>query len=118
MHNTCDAADIAHDKFVRIPGSRDAAQIRGANDSLATLARGLGIDRYRRRAIEVAGLETLAKRPEAMVISESDKALIIEALVAVNQEWVGLGLRARRSFMLSQIEGLTYQQIALELSVR
>ncbi|MGF0240118.1 hypothetical protein ACQR3P_10505 [Rhodococcus sp. IEGM1300] len=60
------------------------------------------------------------RRPlrEGWVISESDKALIIEAMVAVDKEMVGLGLRARRSFMLSQIEGLTYQQIALELRVR
>lgn len=70
MHNTCDAADIAHETFVRILGPRDAARIREPKGSPATVARGLGIDRYRRRAIEVVGLETLAKPPEAAVISD------------------------------------------------
>ena len=83
LHDACDAADVAHDTFVRILGSRDASQIREPKDYLVTVARGLVIDRYRRRAIEVAYLETLAARPEATAISEEDKALIIETLVAV-----------------------------------
>ncbi len=75
------------------------------------------IDRYRRRAIEQAYLQTLADRPEATAISEEDKAIIIETLVAVDKALYGLGERARRIFMLSQVEGLTYQQIADQLRV-
>lgn len=117
LHDACDAADVAHDTFVRILGSRDASQIREPKDYLVTVARGLVIDRYRRRAIEVAYLETLAARPEATAISEEDKALIIETLVAVDKALADLGARARRIFMLSQIEGLTYQQIAEQMQV-
>lgn len=117
LHDTCDAADVAHDTFLRILGSRNALQIREPRDYLATIARGLVIDRYRRRAIEIAYLETLAARPEATAISEEDKALIIETLVVVDKALAGLGARAQRIFMLSQIEGLTYQQIACELKV-
>ena len=117
LHDACDAADVAHDTFVRILGSRDASQIREPKDYLVTVARGLVIDRYRRRAIEVAYLETLAARPEATAISEEDKALIIETLVAVDKALADLGVRARRIFMLSQIEGLTYQQIAEQMQV-
>lgn len=51
------------------------------------------------------------------VISEEDKALIIETLVAVDKALASLGTRTQRIFMLSQIEGLTYQQIAAELKV-
>lgn len=117
LHDACDAADVAHDTFVRILGSRNAAQIREPKDYLATIARGLVIDRYRRRAIESAYLETLIARPEATAISEEDKALIIETLVAVDKALTSLGLRTQRIFMLSQIEGLTYQQIAQQLKV-
>lgn len=117
LHDACDAADVAHDTFVRILGSRDASQIREPKDYLVTVARGLVIDRYRRRAIEVAYLETLAARPEATAISEEDKALIIETLIAVDKALADLGARARRIFMLSQIEGLTYQQIAEQMQV-
>lgn len=117
LHNACDAADVAHDTFVRVLSSRNAVQIREPRDYLATVARGLVIDRYRRRAIEVAYLETLAARREAHAISEEDRALIIETLVAVDKALAGLGARTQRIFMLSQIEGLTYQQIALALNV-
>lgn len=117
LHNACDAADVAHDTFVRILGGRNATQILEPRDYLATVARGLVIDRYRRRAIEQAYLQTLADRPEAIAISEEDKAIIIETLVAVDKTLCGLGERARRIFMLSQVEGLTYQQIADQLRV-
>lgn len=117
LHNACDAADVAHDTFVRILGGRHAAQIIEPRDYLATIARGLVIDRYRRRAIERAYIQTLAERPEATAISEEDKAIIIETLVAVDKALCGLGERARRIFMLSQLEGLTYQQIADQLQV-
>lgn len=120
LHNACDAADVAHDTFVRILGGRHAAQIVEPRDYLATIARGLVIDRYRRHAIEQAYRQTLAERAEraeTTAISEEDKAIIIETLVAVDKALSSLGGRARQIFMLSQIEGLTYQQIADRLQV-
>ena len=117
LHNACDAADVAHDTFVRILGGRHAAQILEPRDYLATIARGLVIDRYRRHSIEQAYRQTLADRAEATTISEEDKAIIIETLVAVDKALCGLGERARQIFMLSQIDGLTYQQIADLLQV-
>ncbi|WP_448653588.1 sigma-70 family RNA polymerase sigma factor [Pseudomonas fluorescens] len=117
LHNACDAADVAHDTFVRILGGRHAAQILEPRDYLATIARGLVIDRYRRYAIEQAYKQSLAERPEATAISEEDKAIIIETLVAVDKALSDLGDRARHIFMLSQFEGLTYQQIAEQLRV-
>lgn len=60
LHNASDAADVAHDTFVRMLGGRHAAQILEPRDYLATIARGLVIDRYRRHAIEQAYRQTLA----------------------------------------------------------
>ncbi|MCS3467702.1 RNA polymerase sigma-70 factor (ECF subfamily) [Pseudomonas sp. JUb42] len=117
LHNACDAADVAHDTFVRILVSRNAMQIREPRDYLTTIARGLVIDRYRRRAIEAAYLEALAARPEVTEISEEDKAVVIETLVAVDKTLASLGARVQKIFMLSQVEGLSYQQIADELSL-
>lgn len=117
LNDVCDAADVAHDTFVRILAARNAAHIREPRDYLTTVARGLVIDRYRRRAIEAAYLQSLAARPEATAISEEDKALIIETLIAVDKALTSLGARTRQIFMLSQIDGMTYQQIALQLKV-
>ncbi|WP_460161492.1 sigma-70 family RNA polymerase sigma factor [Pseudomonas sp. S2_B10] len=117
LHNACDAADVAHDTFLRVLAARNAAHIREPRDYLTTIARGLVIDCYRRRAIESAYLQALAARPEASVISEEDRALIIETLIAVDKALTGLGPRTRHIFMLSQVDGLTYQQIAVQLRV-
>ena len=117
LSNACDAADVAHDTFVRILGAANATQIREPRDYLATVARGLVIDRYRRRAIERAYEQAMAARPQDTVISEEDKALIIETLWAVDKALDDLGPRTKGIFMMSQVEGLTYQQIALQLDV-
>ncbi|WP_122667188.1 sigma-70 family RNA polymerase sigma factor [Pseudomonas viridiflava] len=117
LSNTFDVADVAHDTFVRILGAANAAHIREPRDYLATVARGLVIDRYRRKAIELAYQQAMAERPQNTVISEEDKALIIETLLAVDKALDDLGSRTKRIFMLSQIEGLTYQQIAIDLDV-
>lgn len=117
LSSACDAADVAQDTFVRILGTRSAHQIREPRDYLATVARGLVIDRYRRRAIEMAYLESLAARPEQVAPSEEDKAIIIETLMAVDKALSNLSARAQRIFLLSQLDGLTYQQIARQLGV-
>lgn len=117
LSSACDAADIAHDTFVRLLSARSDAAIREPRHYLATVARGLVIDRYRRRAIELAYLETLSSRPEVMAISEEEKALIIETLIAVDKTLVSLGPRTQRIFMMSQVDGMTYQQVATTLDL-
>lgn len=116
---TCasDVADVAHDTFVRMLSSRAADQIREPRDYLATVARGLVIDRYRRKAIESAYLQSLAARPEQVTPSEEDRAIIIDTLVAVDKALALLGTRAHQIFLLSQLDGLSYQQIAAQLGV-
>lgn len=115
--DACDAADVAHDTFVRILSAANATQIREPRDYLATVAKGLVIDRYRRKAIERAYEQAVASRPQSTVISEEEKALIIETLWIVDKTLNELGARTKLILMLSQIEGLTYQQIALKLKV-
>lgn len=117
LSSTSDAADLAHDTFVRILAARNAADIREPRDYLITIARGLVIDRYRRRAIEQAWLQSMAARPEAVVVSEEEKAVIIETLLAVDKTLASLGMRTRKIFMLTQIDGLTYQQAADQLGL-
>lgn len=117
LSSSSDAADLAHDTFVRVLAARNAAQIREPRDYLATIARGLVIDRYRRRAIEQAWLDSMAAMPEVLVVSEEDKALIIETLMAVDKALASLGARTQKIFILTQVDGLTYQQAADQLGL-
>ncbi|SDF57071.1 MULTISPECIES: RNA polymerase sigma factor [unclassified Duganella] len=61
LGNHGDAADLAHDAFIRLllkPRSFDSAE--GARAYLSTVARGLCVDLWRRRQVEQAWFDALA----------------------------------------------------------
>ena len=117
LGNSGDAADLAQDTFVRLMDRREAALLREPRGYLATIARGLLIDRYRRQALEQAYLEALAQQPEAQSISAETHAIIIETLLAVDRLLDRLGQRTRTIFLLAQIEELSYVEIGKRLGV-
>lgn len=111
------AADLAQDTFIRVLTQRSAPQLREPRAYLSTIARSLMIDMFRRRALEQAYLETLAARPEALDISPETRFLIIETLLEIDQLLDGLGSRTREIFLMSQLDGLSYVEIARQLEV-
>lgn len=117
LGNGHDAADLAHDTFLCILAARNAAAIEEPRKYLATIAKGLVVDRFRRQSIETAWLETLAARPEPLAVSPETRALILETLLAIDRMLDELGPRAREIFLLAQFEGLTYAAIGERLGV-
>lgn len=111
------AADLAQDTFVRLLAAPSVPAILEPRKYLATVANALVVDRFRRKAIEAAYLETLAARPEPVAISPESRALILETLFAIDRALDELGPRTREIFMLAQFDGLTYAQIGAQLSV-
>lgn len=75
------------------------------------------INRWRRQAIERAYLEALAARPEGEEPSPETRYLMIETLLQLDVLLVGLSMQVRKIFFLSQLDGLTYPQIAAQLSL-
>lgn len=106
------AADLAQDTFVRVLMQREAKELREPRAFLATIARGLLIDHYRRASLERAYLDALASLPEAEVPSPQTRAEILETLVEIDRLLDGLKPRVREAFLLSQLDGMTYPQIA------
>ncbi|AIR89239.1 sigma-70 family RNA polymerase sigma factor [Pseudomonas cremoricolorata] len=117
LGNASDAADLAQDTFVRVLTARNVQSIREPRTYLSAIARALMIDRFRRRAIEQAYLETLALQPAAVAISPETRLLIIETLVAVDALLDGLGERTRAIFLAVQLEGLSYVAAAERFAV-
>jgi len=118
VQNRCDAADLSQDTFVRllsVPQRED--DLREPRAYLATIARRLLANLYRRRSLERAYLEALASLPEELVPSAEHHAAILEALHAVEQVLARLPAKARRAFLLSQVEGHTQEQIAEAMAV-
>lgn len=109
------AADLTHDTFVSLlakPCTPDEPRAY-----LLTIARRLVFESWRRRDLERAWLAELAAMPEETAPSAEERAIILETLLAIDALLDGLSARARRAFLLGQIDGLTYAEIAAELGV-
>lgn len=112
-----DAADLVHDTFERLLTRREAAPWREPRAYLRTIARGLVVDLYRRRDLERAFHAALCAMPEPLAQSPEERALLLEALHTIDQMLDGLAPAAREAFLLSQLDGLTYAEIARRLKV-
>ncbi|MDF3860888.1 sigma-70 family RNA polymerase sigma factor [Achromobacter denitrificans] len=111
------AADLAQDTFLRVLTSRELPLLLEPRAFLATIARRLMANHYRREAIECAYLEILATLPEARMPSPEDRRLVLEALCAIDRALDALPAKAREAFLLAQLEGMKYEDIAARLGV-
>ena len=111
------AADLAQDTFIRVLSAREPAAIIEPRAFLTTLAKRVLFNHYRRQDLERAYLESLAQMPEMVAPSEEDKAIILQTLIELDQLLDGLPRLVKRAFLLAQVDGLTYPQIAAELGI-
>lgn len=117
LSNTADAADLAQDTFIRVLLARTAGTLKEPRHYLATIARGLTIDLYRRRSLESAYLEALAQQPERYAPSAETQAAILDTLMAIDRMLDGLGPRTRAVFLAVQLDGLSYEKTGERLGV-
>lgn len=112
------AADLAQDTFVRILSRQQSlAELREPRAWLASIARGLIIDRARRERLELAWLEVQQQLPEPEMPSPEQTVLLLDMLEQVDVLLGGLSAKARSAFLLSRLEGLSYREIAERLAV-
>lgn len=112
-----DAADVAQDTFMRLLARREPPNTREPRALLSTIARGLVIDRWRRRELEQAWLETLASLPEPESPPPESRLMFLEALIEIDRMLDTLKPDVRTAFLLAQLDGLTCPQIARQLGV-
>jgi RNA polymerase sigma-70 factor (ECF subfamily) len=118
MGNACDAADLSQDTFLRLlASSQRIADLQEPRAYLLTVGKRLLSNFYKRRSLEQAYLSALAALPEECVPSPEQRWLLLETLQALDELLDGLPRAVRRTFLWSQLEGLSYQQIAERLSV-
>lgn len=111
------AEDIASEAFVQLAQYGKLEQVREPRALLTTIAKRVLFETWRRRDLEQAYLETLAQAPHPTYPSPEERALIIEALVAVEAALDSLPVKARRAFLYSQLDAMTYAEIAKALGV-
>ncbi|MCI3881073.1 sigma-70 family RNA polymerase sigma factor [Acinetobacter higginsii] len=117
LNHSEDAADLAHDTFIRILKRKDQLYFDQPRALLTTVAKGILINWYQRKSIEKAYLEALSSRPEYDEISPEQKISAIESLCLINQLLNQMPERQQRVFIWSQLEGLTQQEIANRLNI-
>jgi len=109
------AADVAQDTFVRLLCHRKPLDLSEPRALLTHIAKALMIDHWRHQEVERAYLEAIAHLPEPMAPSPETRLLILEALQRIETMLRGMPTKTRDIFLLSQLDGLTYPQIAGQL---
>jgi len=120
LGNRSDAADIAQDTFTRIwAGARTQAiqDIREPRAYLTTVAKRLVINHLERQSLQQAYLASLHLLPENTVPSVEAWAILLETLEQLDALLDELPAKARTAFLLSQLEGLSYEEIAAHMQV-
>lgn len=116
LGNAMDAADLAQDTFARILASR-VTVIEHPRAYLSCVAKGLLVNWYQRKTLERAYLEALARLPAPEAPSPEVRWLVLETLHEIDAMLDALPAPVRRAFLLSQLGGLKYDDIALQLGV-
>jgi RNA polymerase sigma-70 factor (ECF subfamily) len=111
------AADLAQDTFVKVLLARETPQLIEPRAFLTTVAKRVLCNHYRRQELEHAYAQALAELPEAVAPSEEERAIILETLVELDQLLDGLPILVKRAFLLAQVDGLTHNEIAAQLSI-
>lgn len=114
---THQAADLAQDTFVKALLVPSLDEIREPRAWLTTVAQRIMANHLRRKELERAYLDAIACHPEPLAASPEERVLIIEALCEIDALLDGLPAKARKAFLLSQVEGLTYAEIAGKIGV-
>jgi len=112
-----DAAELAQDTFLRLLSSKPAEGLQEPRAYLRTVAHGLMVNHWRRLELERAYLDALASHPELQEPSPEQRSLVLETLMRIDAMLDQLPPKARQAFLMSQLDGLTYLQIAQELGV-
>lgn len=117
VKSLADAEDVASAAFVEMASIPDVSIIREPRALLTTISQRLVFDLWRRRDLEAAYLAALATMEEATTPSPEVVLEVVQTLVNIDRLLYGLSKNARQAFLYSQLDGLTYREIAELLGV-
>lgn len=117
---SCDqkAMDMVQNTFLKLLLKRDKVkEISEPRAYLSTIAYGLINDHWRRQHLERAYLASLEQLPEDFYPSAEQRYEALELLITLDTMLDRLDERPREAFLLSQLEGWTYRDIASHIGV-
>lgn len=111
------AADLLHDTFVRLLALDELASPQRPRAYLATVAKRVLIDHWRRERVERAYLDALMQVPEEFAPNPEEQHLIVETLLEIDRRLAGLPVVVKRAFLYAQLDGLKQTEIADKLAI-
>lgn len=119
LGNQHDAADLAQETFIRVLQKQEQYQNYDPRALLTAIAKNLSNSWWQRKQIEQAYYDALQQHDSHYAPSPEEEMIAIETLMALQDILNSLKEREKLVFLRSQIEGLSYAQIAekLEISV-
>lgn len=117
LDSTASAEDIAAETFVQVLSSPSVAPIRQPRALLTTIAKRLMYQLWRRRDLERAYLDALRDDSLEEPSSPEELSQMFEALQVIDGLLDGLPGKVKATFLLSQVDGLTYPEIAATLGI-
>lgn len=112
---SCDekAMDMVQNTFLKLLLKRnEVKEILKPRAYLLTITYGLINDHWRRQNIEYAYLSTLKQLPKSFYPSQEERYEMLETLTSIDTMLDHLNERPREAFLLSQLDGWTYRDIA------
>jgi RNA polymerase sigma-19 factor, ECF subfamily len=113
------AEDVASEVFVRMVALSYAnvGAISEPRALLTTIARRVIYELWRRNDLQRAYEMAIAALPEQLVASPEEHAIVLEALRTIDEVLSSMSAKARAAFLYSQVDGLSYGEIADLLGV-
>ncbi|ALP68503.1 sigma-70 family RNA polymerase sigma factor [Paraburkholderia caribensis] len=111
------AEDLSSEAFVQFVQIPDIHAIQEPRALLTTISQRLVFEFWRRRDLEQAYLRELATIPDQASPSEHDTFEMVQLLFELDRRLSGLPIKVSQAFMLSQLDGMTYADIAQQLDV-
>lgn len=112
-----DAAELAQDTFMRLLTAREQVAIREPRAYLTTIASALVINHRQRARLEQAYLDALLITSETSRPSPEERLIVLQALMEIDRVLQALPAKARQVFLLSQLDGMIYADIASHLDI-
>lgn len=117
LGNVQQAADLAHDTFMRLLVREEALVLQEPRAFLTTVAQRVLANHWRRQALERAYLDALEQMPQAVAASAEERATLLEILFEIDRRLDCLPLPVKRAFLMSQLDGLGHARIGEVLGV-
>ena len=119
--STFDAADLAQDTFTKLLSKKELNSVIEPRAYITNIAHGLMANFFRRRDIENAYIDALARLGGSHDTHHGNSAetqlILLERIIALDCMLSGLSHNARAAFILHRVDGMPYAEIAQELGV-